>query len=261
MSFSEPLAVNTDARAPFRVLLAEDEIEMRSLLAWTLRRSGYQVTECRDGDELMRWFDPFDPDGLSHRTDLIITDIKMPGSSGLCLLERLGTREDLPPVILITAFADSHTFEQAEALGAVALVSKPFDVDDLLAEVEQVALLDFVQGTRQRLAPVPRESGHTLFPLDIAFRDLNEVGPIRAFICEVAGKLNRFSERISGCRVAVEKCRNRYRVHIDINVPHKTLVVSCNGETKNGVEDAYSAIRTAFSKAARRLEEDKQRRG
>jgi len=121
-----------------RILLAEDDYDMRKLLTWSLRRSGYEVIECPDGvhllDHVRTFFPPAEPEDL----DLIISDIRMPGVTGLEVLE--GTREykEFPPIILITAFGDEETHDQARRLGAAAMFDKPFDIDELLAKVREI---------------------------------------------------------------------------------------------------------------------------
>jgi DNA-binding response OmpR family regulator len=62
----------------------------------------------------------------------------MPGVTGLEVLE--GTREykEFPPMILITAFGDEETHDQARRLGAAAIFDKPFDIDELLAKVREI---------------------------------------------------------------------------------------------------------------------------
>ena len=118
-----------------RVLLAEDNNEMRSLLALELRSHGYDVTECHDGDQLVDHIVTPDP-GVDF--DLIVSDIRMPAHSGLELLDAGQQLEGFPPMILITAFGSEITHARARRLGAVAVFDKPFDVDDLLGKVEEV---------------------------------------------------------------------------------------------------------------------------
>jgi DNA-binding response OmpR family regulator len=122
-----------------RVLLAEDDDEMRALLAWRLRKDGYEVTECDHGIDLINRIDPLDSPGESDEFDLVISDIRMPGITGLEVLEDVrhcGT--ECPPVILITAFGDQETHQQARRLGAAALFDKPFDFNELLLKVYQL---------------------------------------------------------------------------------------------------------------------------
>ena len=69
--------------------------------------------------------------------DLIISDIRMPGITGIEVLEGLHAHENCPPMILITAFGDKETHAQAHRLGAAAIFDKPFDIEDLLANVRE----------------------------------------------------------------------------------------------------------------------------
>lgn len=123
----------------FCILLAEDDEEMRSLLALVLRKEGYLVTECPDGMSLLEQLSPFFLPGQEENIfDLIISDIKMPGVTGMEILMGANERGDFPPIILITAFGDRKTHDQAERLGAVALFDKPFDINDLLDKVRTI---------------------------------------------------------------------------------------------------------------------------
>lgn len=127
-----------------RLLLAEDEVEMRALLVWALRRAGYEVDVATDGLELLVKLDQNSAAvarGEFRRWDLIISDIRMPALGGLEALEGVAGREAFPPIILITAFGDAETHARGKRLGAVAIFDKPFDVDDLLAKVREVALV------------------------------------------------------------------------------------------------------------------------
>ena len=68
-----------------RVVLAEDDYEMRSLLSMALRKSGYDVVECSDGMGMLTYLAAFLlPEEFARESvDLIISDIRMPGVSGL----------------------------------------------------------------------------------------------------------------------------------------------------------------------------------
>jgi len=114
------------------VLLAEDDPDMRALMAWTLRADGYEVQEVADGDELLRVLGTVE-DG-SERPDLVVSDVQMPGASGLEVLARLRASRTPLPVLLVTAFGDWETHARAERLGAEVL-DKPFELDDLRKRV------------------------------------------------------------------------------------------------------------------------------
>ncbi len=108
---------------------------MRSLLGSALRAEGYEVTECCDGDELVRRLLETSPEG---GFDLIVSDVRMRGRSGLEILESGREWEGFPPMILITAFGSSELHVEARRLGAAAVFDKPFDIDDLVSKVTEI---------------------------------------------------------------------------------------------------------------------------
>jgi len=121
-----------------RVIVAEDDDEMRYIVADAFRRSGYKVFEARDGGELLAciagaYLTGCDPKSL---IDLVVTDNRMPGCSGLEVLRSLRKGGWTMPVIVITGFADELRAELG-ALDAVLLV-KPFRMADLRNVSEQL---------------------------------------------------------------------------------------------------------------------------
>jgi len=119
----------------FRVLLAEDDAEMRSVVADALRGDGYEVVEAADGGRLLvdvaAWFKGGDG---ADSVDLIVSDIRMPICTGLQILAALRDAHWRTPVILMTAFGDETVRRHAESLDAL-LFDKPFDLDDLRTAV------------------------------------------------------------------------------------------------------------------------------
>ena len=71
--------------------------------------------------------------------DLIISDIRMPGITGMTILDGVQLFEGFPPMILITAFGDEETHAEAKRLGVAAIFDKPFDLDELLRKVVELA--------------------------------------------------------------------------------------------------------------------------
>jgi DNA-binding NtrC family response regulator len=117
------------------ILLAEDDGPMRGLLSSQLRRDGYEVIACRDGMELVERIKRFESHQTPIGVDLVISDVRMPLISGLELLELLNETPLRIPVILISAFGDIETRNEASKRDAVAFFSKPFDIDELRAAV------------------------------------------------------------------------------------------------------------------------------
>jgi len=134
----DPLQEAAAEKVARRILLAEDNDEMRRLLARALCETGYEVTECRHGMDLVKHLEALilDKDVLDY--ELIISDILMPGLTGLEILEELYECKGFPPMILITAFGDEGVHARARKFGAAAMFDKPFEIDDLLSKVREI---------------------------------------------------------------------------------------------------------------------------
>ena len=113
-----------------RVLIVDDDREMRALLADVLGEAGYDVTEAADGARALIRL-------RSESFAAIILDKNMPGLSGLDLLPGLRTICPETPVILITAFGDVETYVDAMEKGATAYIFKPFRMRELLEELQR----------------------------------------------------------------------------------------------------------------------------
>jgi len=130
-----------------RVLLAEDNVDLRCFIASVLRVEGYEVIEADDGDELERLVTSLlagGPAGDTHGyaagpIHVIVSDIRMPGHSPLDTLATVQRVGGGVPVILITALDDEYTHAEAARLGVTALFHKPFDPDHLRAAISALA--------------------------------------------------------------------------------------------------------------------------
>lgn len=120
------------------VLVIEDEAEMRSLIAWALRREGYHVFAFANGDDALTWLGPGVLDGEVERVpSAIVCDVRIPYFSGLEILESLRLAGERIPMIMITAFPDESTRAQAMRLGASCMLEKPFALDELCTAVHR----------------------------------------------------------------------------------------------------------------------------
>jgi DNA-binding NtrC family response regulator len=115
-------------RSGEHLLVVEDDQEMRDLLRKVLAKEGYRVSLAADGREALVELtrSPF---------DLVVTDMLMPHSGGLELLEATHRNHPNLPVIIVTAFGDWGTYSRALALGAAAFISKPLRMSELIAAV------------------------------------------------------------------------------------------------------------------------------
>ena len=124
------------AVTPPQILLAEDDDELRALIVSVLRADGFSVCPVRSGGELLEYIESsLSNSRLNPRPHLVITDIRMPGLSGLDVISILADSECLPRTIVITAFPSEETRLMALERGAVAVLDKPVDLDDLRREV------------------------------------------------------------------------------------------------------------------------------
>jgi DNA-binding response OmpR family regulator len=137
-------AFERQASPPMTILLAEDDANLRAMLAIVLRREGHRIVEVRDGGELREQLESLyrlgqpAPDGV-----LIISDLRMPEADGLSLMRAVVERGHHPPFIILTAFGSADLHAAARALGALSVLDKPFDFDDLRHEVRR-----FQQGSQ-----------------------------------------------------------------------------------------------------------------
>jgi DNA-binding response OmpR family regulator len=119
-----------------RIILAEDDPDLRGLIADELRDDGYDVTEVPDGGRmLVRIAQEYaQADEPRDAFDLIISDVYMPVCTGTQIVEGLRRAHWHTPVILMTARVTRSTRAVAESLGAI-LIAKPFDVQELKAAI------------------------------------------------------------------------------------------------------------------------------
>lgn len=119
-----------------RVILAEDDPDVREGAAQLLRRVGFEVTTAASGTELLeKLAGRLLRDGDGRSADVIVTDVRMPGFNGLRVVEGLRAAGWQQPVVVITAFADAALRERVGRLPSTALLAKPFAPEALEAAV------------------------------------------------------------------------------------------------------------------------------
>ncbi len=135
---SFPLSADAPPPCGPRVLLASSDHGARARLALALTKFGYCVTECTNGVDMVIALGglafPGKPEGL----DLIIADARMPGISGLEILEAVRPGEGYPPFIVMTGPGERIQFAKARRLGAAAVFRRPMDVETLVDHVMRV---------------------------------------------------------------------------------------------------------------------------
>ena len=128
-----------------KILIVDDEPQIRRMMRATLTSSGHQVDEARTGEEALEKFREFLP-------DLVLLDLNMPGIGGLEACKSIRAGSDVPIIILTVRNTEKEKVEALDA-GADDYVSKPFGMQELLARI-RAAL---------RRTPISGESGpHSL---------------------------------------------------------------------------------------------------
>jgi FixJ family two-component response regulator len=111
------------------IAVIDDDDSFRSALVESLSSLGYRSDGYASGESYIR--------AGGHKSfDCIVTDIHMPGISGLDLMERLSAGGSKTPVVVITARLDTDLEVKAAAAGARCLLRKPFEIDDLIKCIE-----------------------------------------------------------------------------------------------------------------------------
>jgi len=113
------------------VLVVEDDPTVCDLLVSLLREEGYEVDHARHGGEALRLLEQYLSG--SHTLCLVLLDMMMPQLDGLAVLRRLADLHSYVPVVAMSA--STEHLRAAVAAGAHATLSKPFDIDQLLAVV------------------------------------------------------------------------------------------------------------------------------
>ena len=112
------------------VLVVDDHPEIRDLMVKILERRGYRVSTASDGHDALTQF-------ALARPDLVITDLSMPGLNGYQLCRLIRGISSVPVLIMS---AQKGVEEKAYEIGADAFVSKPFDMEALWAEIDELLL-------------------------------------------------------------------------------------------------------------------------
>jgi len=115
------------------VLIADDDLEILSIVRSVVRGKGFTVLEATDGDEAMERI-------IEDRPDLVILDVMMPGQSGWEVCRSIRESDTLKDtkVIMLTGIGEQMNAMTSPLYGANAHLDKPFDIDDLTATIDRV---------------------------------------------------------------------------------------------------------------------------
>jgi len=112
-----------------RVVVAEDEALIRLDLVEMLTEAGYQVVgQAGDGETAIELTE-------KEKPNLVVMDVKMPKLDGISAAERIA-KQRIAPVVMLTAFSQRDLVERARDAGAMAYLTKPFTIEDLIPAIE-----------------------------------------------------------------------------------------------------------------------------
>jgi DNA-binding response OmpR family regulator len=116
-----------------RILIVDDEPDIRKLTGRMLKSAGYDVVEAASGEESLEVIE-------RDKIDLVLLDVAMPGINGWMVCEKIKADERLKhvPVVMFTVFGSEEDVVQGEECGADAYIKKPFDMKELLRIVDEL---------------------------------------------------------------------------------------------------------------------------
>ena len=154
-----------------RILIVDDDPGQRSLLETFLRAHGYRTQTAGSGEAALQL--------LAEETfAMMISDVRMPGMSGLETLRRVRQKHPALPVLLVTAFADIRSAVSAMRDGAVNYLAKPIDLDELLASVRlATGERSEIPGRQSPKASCPPASSPKARSCSAVFRDAMVIAP------------------------------------------------------------------------------------
>jgi two-component system, response regulator, stage 0 sporulation protein F len=111
------------------ILIVDDQFGIRVLLQEVLEKAGYSTFQAPNGQVALDIVQ-------SHKPDLILLDMKIPGMDGLEILRNIRKLEIDTKVIMMTAYGELDLIQEAMEMGALAHFTKPFDIDELRQVVQ-----------------------------------------------------------------------------------------------------------------------------
>jgi len=114
------------------ILIVDDDINLCTVLSEELNTIGYETSYLTNGEEVAKALE-------TRKVDLLLLDLKMPGTDGFDVLQKINKQNDsYPKVIVLTAYADVKSAIESARLGATDFISKPYDFDELLITIRKV---------------------------------------------------------------------------------------------------------------------------
>ncbi|HJV17063.1 MAG TPA: response regulator [Bacillales bacterium] len=112
-----------------KILIVDDQFGIRILLNEVFQKEGYETYQAANGLQALDIV-------KKHGPDLVLLDMKIPGMDGIEILKRMKVIDPDIRVIIMTAYGELDTIQEAKELGAIMHFAKPFDIDDIRSAVK-----------------------------------------------------------------------------------------------------------------------------
>ncbi|RTZ91752.1 MAG: sigma-54-dependent Fis family transcriptional regulator [Deltaproteobacteria bacterium] len=159
-----------------RILVVDDEENLRHMMKIILSREGYQVYEAADGENALSMI-------RSTPMDLILCDVRMPRMDGMTLLETIAPKNYRPIVIMMSAYGTIETAVTAMKMGAYDYVSKPFQSDEVLLTIKKAFEHQSLKDENEQLR---KQLTETRSGVDLMIGDSPPMRRLRALIERVS---------------------------------------------------------------------------
>ena len=128
----------------FRILIVDDNAEIREIVQEYLADSDCSIEVASDGNEALEKYD-------KNPHDIIVTDLKMPGISGIELIKLIKQKTDITEFIIITGYASVDTAIDAVKIGAFDYIVKPFRMEELRVAIKNAKEKIFLKKVNEEL--------------------------------------------------------------------------------------------------------------
>jgi DNA-binding NtrC family response regulator len=230
-----------------KILIADDEKNMRWILEKNLKDEGFLIIEARDGEEAFNQF-------LDNEPDMIILDYKMPVLDGMEVLKRITKINNKIPVIMITAHGSTEAAVEAMRLGAVDYIQKPFDIEELKIKIKKSLNIDQlnkeIEFLRDEMTSVfdKKIIGNSKKMMDV-FATIEKIGPTNATVL-ITGESGTGKELVANAVHSQSTRKNKAYIRVNCGaIPENLLESELFGYEKGAFTGAQNRKLGRFDRA------------